>query len=1072
MKKSLLFFTILLLLPIFVLAQSQVTGVVKDKAGESLIGVNILEIASGNGTATDIDGSYAIEVASLDNAKLEISYVGYETVIIEVAGRTNIDIILAEDSEVLEEVIVTALGLEQKKDNMGATVSVVNTEDVVRSGETLLLNGLAGKASNLKIARSNGEPGAGVTIQIRGANTITGSSQPLIILDGVAINNTTQYGGGDFNSNRRIAQQTRLNDLNPDDIESIQLLKGASAASLWGSSAANGVLVITTKKGKAGKIKISLSSSISFDEVLTKHPLQKTFGQGAGGVFSPTETNSWGDKISDRTGEGDLVSDQGARFIAEDGTVYYPILEKRSTDVFTDRNFRAVFQTGHYVKNTFQISGGSDKSQFFLSAGRIDHDGIIPTSFFNKTNLTFNNTTVMNDWLTLKTKANYIQSTANKINQSSNVAGLYIGLLRTPPDFYNRHYKGTYIDASGVASPSRHRAYRNYLGASESPAYNNPIWTILEQRVSSKVNRIIASSEMNIRPTKWLIFTLRGGVDNYGDRRDYFFPIGTANADYSSGRFIEDNISFTAISFDIFGRANFDLSKSIGLTVTSGWNYSDEERHFNSLSLNNFEANVDLESSQLNTAVENSVFSTNRRFKRSNRGYAVFAFDIKDQLFVNISNTLEAASTLKGNFYYPSYDVAWQFSDVLESEKLSFGKLRASWGQVGVDAAAHRFQTLADGQFSYSTFSDPLNIQQFGGGYQLDQSKGNPNLRPEIKTEWEIGSDLRFFDDNLGLSFTYYQNEIKDLLYNISLAASSGFLNEYTNIGVMQNKGFEMELNYNVIKKKDLNVEFYGNFSKNDNKVTNLRGASSISLTGGAISSRAVEGEALGVLWGTRAQREETGNLALDENGFPQLNSEQGIIGDPNADWRAGAGLKLRWKGFNFNLLFDHSQGGDFAERTRFVLYRFGTHEDVGHEVTLEENVKNVNGDVFFIGETVRGNLADFGAGTVLLDESWYTSIGGGFLSSVINEFSIGDATWTRLREVSLSYSINNSKFQAKTKLGSITLGVTGRNLFLWTDIKGIDPEVNQYGVGNGFGIDYFTNPTTRSFLINLNITY
>ncbi len=1055
-------------------AQTTINGTVTDPKGESLIGVNILIAGTSTGAATNVDGKYKIEVKDLQNAQLKVSYIGFQTQIIAVSGRITIDIVLEEDAAVLDQIVVSAIGQEQKKDNMGATVSKVNTTDVTRSGETLLLNGLASKASSVKVSRSNGEPGAGTTIQIRGANTITGSSSPLIVLDGVPVDNSTTYGGGDFNSNRRIAQSSRLNDLNPNDIESIQILKGASAASLWGSRAANGVVVITTKKGKAGKLEITWNTSISFDEILTQHPLQTTFGQGDGGVFSPSATNSWGDKIADRSGEGDLVTDQGERFIAEDGTIYYPILEKRSRDVFTDRNHRAVFRTGYFVNNNLQISGGSEKSQFFLGLGRLHHEGIIESSFFNKTNLTFNNKTQITDWLSIKTKANYIQSEANKINQSSNVAGLYIGLLRTPPDFYNRHYIGTHIDDSGLANANRHRAYRNSLGSGTSPAYNNPLWTVNEQRVLSNLNRIIASSELTVTPLNWLVLTARGGVDHYGDRREYFFPIGTANADYSSGRYDEDNISRTEINFDVIGRANFKLSSKIGLDITTGWNFNDRQRYFNTTSLTAFQADVDLASSQLNTANENTSFTTRRRFERSNRGYAIFSFDYDDQLFINFSNTLESASTLKGNFYYPAVDVAWQFSDLVPTSNngLSFGKLRAAWGQVGVDAAAHRFQTLAEGGFSYSTFSDPLDVSLFGGGFRVDDDKGNDNLRPEIKTEFELGADLRFFDSRLNFSATYYQNEIKDLLYEINTAASTGFLSEYRNIGTMQNKGFEAELSYNFLRSKDWSMEVYGNFSRNQNEVTNLFGASSISLTGGAISSRAVEGQALGVLWGTRALRDETGDLLLDENGFPQLNSQQGVIGDPNPDWRAGGGLRINWKNLSLNVLLDHSQGGDFAERTRFVLYRFGTHEDVGKEVTLEQNVKNVNGDISYIGETVRGNLADFGAGTVLLDESWYTTIGGGFLSSVINEFSIGDATWTRLRELTLSYTLTGEKFRQKTKLSSITLGITGRNLFLWTDLVGVDPEVNQYGVGNGFGIDYFTNPTTRSFLVNLSISY
>ncbi|MFK7922479.1 MAG: TonB-dependent receptor plug domain-containing protein, partial [Bacteroidia bacterium] len=259
---------LLCLLQFSVSAQHQVKGVITDENGQAITGATVLVVDENTGMITDSTGSYQVSVADAQNARIAARFNAYKTQVIVVAGRNEINFVLVPDVKQLDEVVISAIGLEQRSDNIGATISKINTGDVVRSGETLLLNGLAGKSSNLKIARSNGEPGAGSTIQIRGANTITGSSSPLIILDGVPIDNSTTYGGGDYNSNRRIAQSSRLNDLNPNDIASIQVLKGASAASLWGSRAANGVLVITTKQGKAGQLKISLNSSVSFDQVL------------------------------------------------------------------------------------------------------------------------------------------------------------------------------------------------------------------------------------------------------------------------------------------------------------------------------------------------------------------------------------------------------------------------------------------------------------------------------------------------------------------------------------------------------------------------------------------------------------------------------------------------------------------------------------------------------------------------------------------------------------------------------------------------------------------------------------
>lgn len=327
------------------------------------------------------------------------------------------------------------------------------------------------------------------------------------------------------------------------------------------------------------------------------------------------------------------------------------------------------------------------------------------------------------------------------------------------------------------------------------------------------------------------------------------------------------------------------------------------------------------------------------------------------------------------------------------------------------------------------------------------------------------------FNNKLGVGFTYYSNEIDDLLFEVGLSPSSGFNSAFANAGTMTNKGIELDVNYNIFKNRDWKFDIYGNFNNNKNEVTDLKGTASIELTTQSISSRAVQGEALGVLWATRAQRNADGTLALDANGFPQIDPDQGVVGDPNPDWRGGLGFTAGYKGLSLNVLFETFQGADYADRTRFVLYQFGTHADVGNEVTLTQDVVNSAGTVFTAGTTVRGNLEDFGGGTVLKDQQWYTTLGGGLGGSAINEFAISDGSWTRLREISLSYTLRN-EFVKRMKLSSIELGVSGRNLKLWTDVKGIDPEINQSGVDSGFGIDYFTNPSTRSYLFSLKVNY
>ncbi len=1069
-----LLFVLSLLLGGTLFAQTMVRGTVTDDQGETLPGVNILEAGTNNGTITDINGDYSLQVAGPESA-LEFSYIGFATYTVTVGSQVTINVTLTPGTQRLDEVVVTALGFTVKKDEAAQVSSSVGGEDIVSSGEAMILNSLGSRASNVQVSRSNGDPGAGTTIRIRGANTIGGSSNPLIILDGVPINNSTVYAGGNSITGGRDAgtsQQSRLNDLNPNDIESIEILKGAAAASLWGSRAANGVLMITTKNGKPGKLTINYKITLSLDQVNKRYPMQNIYGQGRGGVYSPTRSESWGDYIPDRAGGDDVFDETGQYFEAIDGTKYYPLDTKNSKDTFVEENWDATFQTGGFWQHDLSISGGSDKSQYFFSFGRIDQDGIIRNSSYDRTNVRLNVKYFPIKWLNTSTKASYMHSFSNRIQQSSNVSGLLLGLLRNPPDFDIRHYIGTYYASDGTANANAHRAYRRYLGNSP-PSYNNPLWTSNEQMATSAVDRFIMSQEINITPVEWLRLTARGGVDRSDDNRVYFFPVNSAGSGRREGRFAEDMIRIQEVNFDVIGTGNFNLTDQVSLSATLGWNYNDRRYVRNSGDIEGFLVDSRKQTTDLNTAAENSTYQNYKTIRQSNRGFYVFNFSLFDQLFVTASGGLEAASSVKGNFFYPAFDAAWQFSDMISSDFFSFGKLRASWGKVGVQPSSHRFETTVEGGFSYWSYSSFLDINLFGGGFRLNDDLGNPDLKPEMKTEWEIGTDLRFFKDKFSFSATYYQNKIEDILIWVGLSPSSGFDTQYANAASMENKGFEMDMDFDIVRERDYNVNAYLIFARNRNEVTDLAGTSSIRLAPGSVSSQAIVGQPLGVLYGTGSQTDEGGNLILDANGFPQITSSPIVLGDPNPDWTGSIGVRANWKKLGLNVLFAHSRGGDFSPRTLWVLRRFGTTDVTAGRVTLTQDLVNYDGDVITAGTTVRGNIENFGGGDVILDETWYRhGIGGGFGDNQAYNFSIYDATWTRLKEISLSYTIDSPRFREKTKLGSLVFTASGRNLFIWDGIPGVDPEINQGGVSNGFGLDYFTNPSTRSFLFSLSVTY
>ena len=1063
--------TLFLFSSLVLFGQGGISGVVLDENGGPLPGANVVIENTSTGVSTDFDGNFTINANS--GQVLVISYIGYNSEYITVGNQDSITVSLQLDNE-LEEVVVTALGFAAVRDQQGSTSSVIATDDVIRSAEPTVVNALSGKASGVRITRSNGDPGAGSTIRIRGANTIDGSIQPLIIVDGVPMDNTTSYAGGNniTGSNGGVTQGSRLNDINPNDIESVQVLKGASAGALYGSKAANGVVVITTKKGSRGEAKITFKSSYSFDEISERIEMQDTWGQGRSGVFGTNRAESWGDWIPGRSGSMDTYK-SGAFFTAENGTVYKAIDDKNSTQTYVDENFDSVFGTGHALQNDLTISGGGDNSTYFFSLGHLDQDGMIKNATYERTNARLNYEAKLNDKITLSSKMAYTFTKSNRIQQSSNVSGLMLGLLRTPPDFDGRDYKGTYTSSGGTEYVNRGRSYRKPIGQSSNQSYTNPLWTVNEQTSLTKVNRITVTPQLTIKPTNWFSIITRGNVDVADDKRTYFFPVGDASS-RANGQFQEDVLDIRNSSLDIIGKANFDLADNINLTATAGWSYNDRKYNRISGNITGFLVNSSKQTTALNTSSEASSFENYRSFRRSNRGYGVLNLDVANELFLNVSGALESASTIDGSFFYPAADVAWVVTEsAIQSDAISFAKLRGSWGQVGVQPSAHKFETLAEGGFGYSTYSDPLDSNLFGGGFRLDNNLGNPNLEPEIKTEWEIGADLRFLDDRMSLSFTYYDNIIEGILLDVTLSPSSGYATQYGNYGEMTNIGMEIDWGYDIIDEADFGLSTAINWSRNDNEVTDLYGTETINLSPGAsVSSRAIVGYPLGTLYGTGSKTNPDGSLDLNSNGFPQITSSPIVLGDPNPDWRAGVSMNMRYKKWRLNAVLEHSHGGEFSPRTLWVLNRFGTTAETANRLTLDQPLVNYKGSTIPAGTTVRGNIKDFGGGPVLLDENWYrTGIGGGFGDNQAYNFSIADATWTKLRDLSLSYIWDDSRIKS-LGLSDVILTFTGRDLININEVDGIDPEINTKGVSVAQGVEYFTNPQTKGFLFSLTINY
>lgn len=1058
-------------------AQKVVSGLVTDREDQALIGVSIQIEGTFSGTVTDYDGRYSLEVPN-DDSRLIFSYTGMQTDTVSVAGMQILDIVMQEYSELLDVVVVTSHGFVEREDELGYSSSTVSANTVNKAAETSLINSLSGKASGVRITRNSGDPGAGAYIQIRGISTIDRDAQPLIVVDGIPISNDSR------GAQQNYAAQSRLNDINPNDIESITVLKGASAAALWGTRALGGVIVITTKSGKYNhKLSVNYRTTFSFDEISRTYPIQTTFGQGDNGLYDPRSRDSWGDKIADRAGGLDVLDTNGEFFIDQDGRAYYPVLQKNSREIFVDNNFDQIFQNGHFWENNISVNGGNERSTIFASLSHFDQEGIIRASDYQRTTARLNVSHLLNDQVKLKASTAYTRSRSNRILRGVSSSGLALGLLRTPPDFDNSGYRGSYYtnDASAPIA-NRQRSYREPFGADATATYNNPLWTINEQESVADVDRFISSLELTVSPTSWMDLIGRVGLDKFVEWQQQFFTPGAASGAYTTGYFSKELARNTIFNMDYIARAGHRFNRSIEGTLLVGFNYNHRQRITDGSEIINFIQFADVAGGIRdidNALPENRSVSSTFGQERTVGVYSSASLSWNDMLFLNGTIRGESASTFgdegDNTFYFPSASLAWQFTKVsgLKSDILTFGKLRASYGEVGVQPA--RYNTT-------NTYTTPSYSDQYGGtlagslygngAFVPSTQRGNAFLRPERKKETELGVDLRFMKNRLSLSGTWYKNKTEDVLLDFPIANSRGITRLYTNGAEIQNQGIEIDLGYNLIRHSDFNWDVNLMYSQVRNEVTKLDEGLSINLGGlSAVNARAIQGQPIGVLWGSRILRDESGAIIYDENGFPEQDELEGIIGNPNPDWQGAASTSISYKNLTLSVLFETFQGADIYAGTKSVLYALGTWGPSATESTANQNLLDFEGNVIQAGTTFRGDVHNFGAGPVALTEAWYNA-DGGFFGSGNDELYIEDGSWTRLREASLSYRLGEGKLHKILGIQNVEITLTGRNLLLWTAFEGNDPDTNLEGISVARGIDYFNNPGTKSYVVTLSVTF
>lgn len=1060
----------------FVHAQQTISGIILDQNGIPLMGVTIIEAGTNNGQVSDFDGKYKIAVKSSESV-LGFTFVGYKQKNIVVGKNITIDVVLEENLEQLSEVVVTALGFEESKDQLGYASSTVGSEIVEGASETSLINALSGKASGVRISRNSGDPGAGAYIQLRGVSSIDRDAQPLIVIDGIPISNASR------GSQERFAAQSRLNDINPSDIESVNILKGASAAALWGTRALGGVIVIKTKSGNYNqKLKINLKSTYSFDEINVVYPQQTIYGQGDNGVYSSTARDSWGDKISERAGGPDDYDTSGSYYLGQNGNIYYPILTKNSKELFNQSNFDQIFGNGSFLENNISLSAGNANSSIFASISDFDQQGIIKNnSDYRRTTARVNAKHNLSQNLRIKASMAYTKSYSNRIARGATSSGLMLGLLRNPVDFDMSGYRGEYYSSPTAAPVSnRHRSYRRPLGSSGNPVYNNPLWSINEQENLVDVDRFVSSFDLTATPVNWLSLTARLGYDGFSELQQQFFTPGSATGDYRPGLFGKELARNSIFNMDYIAKASGSINENISGSLLLGYNFNHRERIVDGSQITNFIQFTDVASGLRdidNALPENRSVQSTFGEERTTGFYSSLNLDLYNQLYVNATIRAESASTFgsssNNTFYFPSVSAAWQFTEYFDLGVMSFGKLRASYGEVGVQP--QRYNT--SNNYISPNFNDQtggsLAGELFGNGAFIpSSSRGSSSLKPERKSEFELGFDLRFFENRLSLSATHYQNKTVDMLLDFPIANSRGVSSLYTNGAEMENEGFELDLNYQILKSEDWSWDFGTIYSQNRNMVTKLDSSLNINLGGlSSASSRAIEGHPLGVIVGGRTLRDSNGQIIYDSNGFPEQDPTTGVIADPNPDWQGSIFSTLRYKDFGLSTLFETYQGADILAGTKAVMLDLGLWHSTANETTANQNLLEYNGNVIMAGTTFRGDIYNFGSGPVARTESWYNG-DGGFFGGGNDELFVEDGSWTRLREITLSYLMDDLWLKEKLGLTSVEFSVTGRNLLLWTKFEGNDPDTNLEGISVARGIDYFNNPGTKSYVFSVDINF
>lgn len=1056
-----------MLLQVFAFAQSKtIKGTVKDaKTNETLPGVTVLEEGTTNGTNTDVNGAYSITVEG-EGKKLVVSAMGYVTQVIP-ADKDVIDVNLSLDVKTLDVTVVTANAIPRQQRSLPGSTAVVDNADLTQGQNTSALAALQGKVSGLNITSGTGGPTSATRVVLRGGSSFTGNNQPLIVVDGVPIDNSSFRNGDDLNN--QVDYGNRGNDINPEDIESVSILKGPGAAALYGARASNGAIIYTTKSGKnmkggAGnrKVEITLNSSTTFSTVLKLPDMQNEYGQGNiyQGPYPQDrrENFSWGYAFDGKDRPwGQIIDGQ------QQNKKYQAI----------ENNMKDYFNTGVTYNNTLGIAGGNDKTTFYLSLNAVKGKGIVPNTESSKYNVRYNGATQLSNSFSATYSANFTNNVYQLPAGGQNAGSVMSALIQTPRDI-------PIIDGKDLNNPFN--SYNDVTGKyGFYGAYSlNPYFVNEAFKNENKVNRILGNVSLKYQNEKFKWFSIidRLGGDIYSERHEQrwkkysyaaYDDFYAGNDQTYQGKFQQDLFNFSQVTNDVMINLDQQFNENLRAYGTIGHNFRQTSSDQTSAQTNaqNGLAIADY----YNLENSNGPASTFNRIslRRQVGVYADANLAYKNMLFLNATARNDWSSTLpstKRAFFYPSAGVSFVYSELFGEElkrKISYAKLRFSYAQVGNDANPYLQKTVfTKGVLSSSWGSTTLPFNDMIG-YSVSNLIGKPDIRPEITTALEIGTEMNFLKDRIGFDFGLYKKTSKDQIFNLPLPPSSGYTAIVVNAGEIENKGVEILLRGTPVLTRDWKVDLIGTYTKNVNKVISLaEGVEQISLGGAAaMTVVATPGKPYGTFYGRDYKRDPNGNVVVDaKTGLPIVDANSSYYGTYNPDFQASARANVTYKSFTFGILFDGKKGGQFYSNTRNLASFVGTSAETaegGRDARIWENSVVETSPGVYAPNTTPYRPYDF-----------YSN-----QSNVAPSNLLVDASYIKLREISLSYRMP-AKWFTKTPLGGISVGVFGNNLFLWTPKENqfADPEINASGNGNTQGFEFTSLPSQRNFGFNIKVNF